>query len=96
LGATVYGVDPVISDVAGFDLRRRSLADLPDLDLDGAVLVTDHEAFEDLDWASLPPLVVVDGRQALSLADTHHRVYTVGSGWEESESDDPGEPDDDV
>ncbi|MFB6159806.1 MAG: nucleotide sugar dehydrogenase [Haloferacaceae archaeon] len=80
LGATVHGVDPVV-DGDGFDLRPTPLADVPDLDVDAAVLVTAHEAFDRIDWTAFPPLVVVDGRQALDLADTDHRVYTVGQGW---------------
>jgi UDP-N-acetyl-D-mannosaminuronic acid dehydrogenase len=54
--------------------------ELYDRELDAVVLVTPHDEFDDLAWDRFDPLVVVDGRQSLDLADTDHRVYTIGSG----------------
>ncbi|MFC7229636.1 nucleotide sugar dehydrogenase [Salinirubellus salinus] len=82
LGTTVYGTDPVLDEsTAGeFDLTPVALEDVPELDLDGVVLVTAHPEFDGLDWGALEELVVVDGRDALDLSGTDHWVYTIGSG----------------
>ncbi len=80
LGATVAVVDPVVDDLASFDAYPLAVDQLPETDFDAAVLVTAHEAFEELDWAAIPDSVVVDGRDALDLAGTGHAVYTIGSG----------------
>ena len=80
-GATVVGVDPMIDDFSEFDMYGASLDSVADLDLDGAILVTAHEEFDDLDWSGFDDdLVVVDGRDALELDRTRHHVYTIGSG----------------
>jgi len=79
-GATVIAVDPVLEDTAGFDAIRVEVGDVEALALDAAVLVTAHEEFEAIDWSRLDDLVVVDGRQALDLDDSHHTVYTIGGG----------------
>ncbi|WP_336035071.1 nucleotide sugar dehydrogenase [Halobacterium yunchengense] len=79
-GATVYAADPLV-DADGVQAEDVALEDLPDRDLDAAVLATDHDEFGAVDWAAFDPLVVVDGRDALDLADSDHRVYTVGRGW---------------
>jgi UDP-N-acetyl-D-mannosaminuronic acid dehydrogenase len=91
-GTDVVVVDPVVTDPHVVDARRAEVADLPALAPDAVALVTAHEAFAAVDWTALDPTVVVDGRAALDLADTHHYVYTVGSGpdgrgWAESESE---------
>ncbi|WP_115863540.1 nucleotide sugar dehydrogenase [Halorussus litoreus] len=81
-GAEVVAVDPLLDDADEFVaemIPQRALYD-PDRDLDAVVLVTPHEAFDDIEWERFDPLVVVDGRQYLDLSDTDHRVYTVGSG----------------
>jgi len=80
-GATVVGVDPMVDDFSEFDMYGASLDSVADLDLDGAILVTAHEEFDDLDWSGFDDdLVVVDGRDALELDRTRHHVYTIGSG----------------
>ena len=82
LGADVYGVDPMVStgDVPNLELVPvEALADLSTR-LDAAVVATPHDAFLDLDWAELDPMVVLDGRDALDLADTHHAALTLGDG----------------
>ncbi|WP_240452080.1 nucleotide sugar dehydrogenase [Halostella salina] len=80
-GATVVAADPMIEDFSEFDAYGASVDSLTELDLDAAVLVTDHEEFEGIDWTAFDDdLVVVDGRDALDLEDTDHHVYTVGSG----------------
>ncbi|WP_440991917.1 nucleotide sugar dehydrogenase [Haloarchaeobius baliensis] len=77
-GVTVLGVDPLVDHVPGFPHEVLDPYELSDRDIEGAVLVTAHDEFDDLDWAAFDRLAVVDGRQALDLADTDHRVYTVG------------------
>jgi UDP-N-acetyl-D-mannosaminuronic acid dehydrogenase len=81
-GATVYGTDPVVDDdlAAAFDLTPVELDAIADLDLDAVVLVTAHPEFEDIDWGAFDELVFIDGRGALSVGGTEHRVYTIGSG----------------
>ena len=82
-GATTVVADPVVGGAAGTadtDARAVTLGELSDLDLDGAVLVTAHEEFDRIDWTAFDDLVVVDGRDSLTLEDTDHDVYTVGRG----------------
>jgi UDP-N-acetyl-D-mannosaminuronic acid dehydrogenase len=79
-GATVVASDPVLGDTTSFDVIDVLVDDVDSLDLDATVLVTAHEAFESIDWSSMDPMVVVDGRAALDLADSHHTVYTIGGG----------------
>jgi UDP-N-acetyl-D-mannosaminuronic acid dehydrogenase len=81
-GAEVLAVDPVVSglDLAGALIELEEAYRRP---LDGVVLATFHDAFADIDWTALggtDGLAVVDGRQALDLDGTAHRVYTIGGG----------------
>ncbi|WP_336003453.1 nucleotide sugar dehydrogenase [Halorientalis halophila] len=78
-GVDVVGVDPVV-DLDGFDVESASVADLPDVDLDGVVLATAHPEFERLDWGSLDDLVVVDGRDAIEADAVNGPVRTIGVG----------------
>ncbi|WP_135852544.1 nucleotide sugar dehydrogenase [Halorussus salinus] len=80
LGATVLGVDPMLDDAEEFDLEKISQDALYERDLDAIVLVTPHSEFDAIEWERFDPLAVVDGRQSLDLAETDHRVYTIGSG----------------
>jgi UDP-N-acetyl-D-mannosaminuronic acid dehydrogenase len=80
LGAEVLAVEPMLDDADGFDAELVSQNKIYDREPDAVVLVTPHGEFEDLSWDRFDPLVVVDGRQSLDLADTDHRVYTIGSG----------------
>jgi len=80
LGAEVHGTDPMLDDATGLPFDLIDLGDLPGVDPDAVVLVTAHEAFEDLAWEAFGPAVVVDGRGALDIGDTHHHVYTIGEG----------------
>ncbi|MFB6142868.1 MAG: nucleotide sugar dehydrogenase [Halorientalis sp.] len=79
-GAEVLAVDPVLDDFGEFDAEPVAVDALPERDLDAAVLVTGHEEFHDVDWSAFDPMVVVDGRDALALDGTDHRVYTIGRG----------------
>ncbi len=79
-GATVTVTDPLV-DASGVPAEHVSLSAFADRDFDAVVLATAHEEFQDLDWSKFDPLVVVDGHDALDLADSHHQVYTVGRGW---------------
>lgn len=80
LGVDVYGTDPVIDDTSAFDLTPVGLDAITELDIDAAVLVTAHPEFEHIDWEAFDDLVIVDGRDALDLQGTDHRVYTIGRG----------------
>jgi UDP-N-acetyl-D-mannosaminuronic acid dehydrogenase len=80
LGASVLAVDPMLDDAEGFDAELISQNKIYDHDLDAVVLVTPHGEFERIEWERFDPLAVVDGRQSLDLAETDHRVYTIGSG----------------
>jgi UDP-N-acetyl-D-mannosaminuronic acid dehydrogenase len=84
LGARPLGVDPLLDDWSDLPLEPVALDDLAEADLDGVVLVTPHDAFDDLDWAALGgPLAVVDGRDALdddALPRDDQRCHTIGSG----------------
>jgi UDP-N-acetyl-D-mannosaminuronic acid dehydrogenase len=81
LGAEVLAVDPILDSADGFDATMVELSDVYDRDPDAAVLVTPHDAFDDLDWSAFPrPLVVLDAWRTLDLADTDHRVTAIGVG----------------
>ncbi len=80
-GATVVAVDPMVDALPGTDVDVVDPAAVADTDLDGAVLVTAHDAFDGIDWTAFAEaLAVVDGRDALSLGDSRHHVYTIGRG----------------
>jgi UDP-N-acetyl-D-mannosaminuronic acid dehydrogenase len=79
-GATVFLVDPVCSDLSAFEGTPARVEELHTLDLDAAVLVTDHDEFDRIAWDRMDPMVVVDGRQALSLEGSRHHVETIGDG----------------
>lgn len=84
-GADVYGVDPMLDDTSAFDLENLALAEVYDRTFDAVVMVTPHNDFDDIRWNELQrddgQLVVIDGRDTLELAETYHRVYTIGSGY---------------
>ncbi|UTF55015.1 nucleotide sugar dehydrogenase [Natronosalvus rutilus] len=77
-GAEVWGCDPLVNPA---DFGARSI-DVEDLvsgpTFDAAILVTPQDAFERIPWADLEPMVVLDGRDVLSLSNTDHRVVTLG------------------
>ncbi|ESP86913.1 nucleotide sugar dehydrogenase [Candidatus Halobonum tyrrellensis] len=84
-GADVLVVDPMLDDeaTAQFGGTPVTLADLPDCEVDAAVVVTDHAEFEACDWDAVggdDPMTVVDGRGVEALADSRHAVYRVGRG----------------
>jgi len=88
-GATVTATDPLVTDATPFEDAGATVVPLSDLDdsYDAVVLVTYQEAFDALDVPSLAPdgrpLVVVDGRQALTeLRDRDGVLYT-GVGFDE-------------
>jgi len=79
-GADVRLVDPVLDDFEAFTGTPIGLDEIYDCNPDAAVMVTPHKEFDEIDWERFDPLVVIDGRQSLDLAETAHRVYTIGSG----------------
>ena len=78
-GVSVVAVDPVLEDLSDLEATSATIEELADLDLDGVVLVTAHEEFDEIDWSTFDDLIVVDGRDALDLDGTGHTVYTIGS-----------------
>lgn len=80
LGAEVRVVDPVLDDFSSFAGTPTDLDEIYACDPDAAVMVTPQDEFDDIEWGRFNPLIVIDGRQSLDLADTPHRVYTIGSG----------------
>lgn len=83
VGAEVCGFDPFadrIADELETPVVRPERFESVAPEADAAVLVTPHEEFEAIDWGAIPGLVVVDGRDALDLSETDHRVSTVGDG----------------
>ncbi|WP_280537349.1 nucleotide sugar dehydrogenase [Halopenitus sp. POP-27] len=80
--AEVFVVDPVLEDFSAFNgATPVEQSEIYGADPDAVVLVTGHDEFESIDWDGFDrSLVVVDGRQALDLAETDHWVYTIGRG----------------
>ncbi|WP_312911993.1 nucleotide sugar dehydrogenase [Natronosalvus caseinilyticus] len=76
--AEVWGCDPLV-DPTDFGARAIDVEDLASGPaFDAAILVTPQDAFERIPWADLEPMVVLDGRDVLSLSNTDHRVVTLG------------------
>ncbi|MEY7850822.1 nucleotide sugar dehydrogenase [Natrarchaeobius sp. A-rgal3] len=83
-GANVAAADPLV-DPAEYGVQAvdvTSLEERPTTDevsrFDAAVLVTPHEAFDRISWASLDQTVVVDTRDALKRSEVGRRIYTLG------------------
>ncbi|WP_255192407.1 nucleotide sugar dehydrogenase [Natronobeatus ordinarius] len=88
LGATVYGVDPMLDSVEEFALEQVDLEAALELEADAIVLVTPHEEFLDINWEDVHRnsdslSIVIDGRQALEADAVGARVYTIGRGYDE-------------
>ncbi|ADJ13725.1 nucleotide sugar dehydrogenase [Halalkalicoccus jeotgali] len=85
-GANVTAVDPITDTTELFENAGAAVVSLEDArerTYDAVVLVTAQEAFEDLEIPALAaddPLVVVDGRQALSQLQNEHGIYYRGIG----------------
>jgi UDP-N-acetyl-D-mannosaminuronic acid dehydrogenase len=81
-GADVYGVDPMLDDFGAFSLSPLTLEEVYEQSFDAVVTVTPHEDFDDIKWSEVNrtdgQLVVIDGRDTFDLAETDHRVYTLG------------------
>jgi UDP-N-acetyl-D-mannosaminuronic acid dehydrogenase len=78
-GGDVLVADPMLEDFSAFDAEAVDVAAVGRTDPDAVVLVTPHDAFRDLDYAAFGDAVIVDGRDALDLADRPDRpVYTIG------------------
>ncbi len=76
-GATVFACDPLV-DPADHGARPVAVDAVADGEFDAVVLVTPHEAFEGIDWGSMAPTLVLDGRDALEIEDGDHRHVTLG------------------
>lgn len=79
-GATVYASDPMLESFPSLEAEPVGLDEIGELALDAVVVITPHEAFDDIDWSSLEELLVVDGRASLDLRGTVHEWYTIGGG----------------
>lgn len=80
-GATVVATDPVCTSMDAIAADPVAQETLPTRDLDAVALVTAHEQFGHIDWSAFDPLVIVDGRQFLSVDRQEHLVYTIGQGF---------------
>ncbi len=76
LGADVAACDPLV-DVGEFGVRSVAVEEISDQEFDGAIIVTPQTAFEGIDWKTMDPMVVVDGRDAIDLSGTDHRYRTL-------------------
>ena len=85
-GATTAAVDPVVSDYSEVGTEQLTLEELPDTEFDAAILVTDHDAFADIEWAEIAT-VVVDTRAAIDATETDVHLYTFGAGRRASSQD---------
>jgi UDP-N-acetyl-D-mannosaminuronic acid dehydrogenase len=83
-GASVDAVDPMLDDVPGLAGQLKPLDDVTGGHYDAVIDVTHHEEFDEIDWTAFDrtegQLIVIDGRDDLSLDHTSHRVYTLGDG----------------
>jgi UDP-N-acetyl-D-mannosaminuronic acid dehydrogenase len=88
-GADVVAHDPILDDYEAFEDAGATItpAVAPDDEFDAVVLVTPQESFDRLDLPSLAPadrpLVVVDGRQALTHLRDHDDVRYEGVGLDD-------------
>ncbi|MBO4248898.1 nucleotide sugar dehydrogenase [Halomicrobium sp. IBSBa] len=81
-GASVRLVDPLLSDTSSFSGDPMSVSEFSDAEPDAVVVVTPHAVFETIDWDDFPPMVIVDGRDAIEPETEKHRLYTIGKGVE--------------
>lgn len=79
-GVTVVAVDPVVESFRSPAIHVNSIERFEELEIDGVVLVTAHDEFQEIDWSMFENLVIVDGRDAVTVGEAGHEVYTIGSG----------------
>lgn len=81
-GADVLCADPLLDAYDEFDAMPVEIESVTDHEVDAVVLVTPHEEFDRIDWSKFDSsgIVIIDGRGTLDVAETPHRVYTIGSG----------------
>ncbi|AZH24763.1 nucleotide sugar dehydrogenase [Haloplanus aerogenes] len=81
LDAEVFGIDPLLDSFEEFDIQPIEQDKLYELSVDGLILVTPHEEFEQIQWTELDdPAVIIDGRASLENLETDSWVYTIGRG----------------
>ncbi|ELZ79731.1 nucleotide sugar dehydrogenase / UDP-N-acetyl-D-galactosamine 6-dehydrogenase [Haloferax larsenii JCM 13917] len=87
VGVDVLATDPILDDTSAFEDAGATVVDDVDTDaltVDAVVLVTAHDAFEDIDIPALGgesrPVVFVDGRQAATAYRDHENVVYEGIG----------------
>lgn len=91
--AEVYASDPLV-DPEEYGASAVSPEEIPDLEVDAVVAVTPHEEFDTIEWNDLEPTIVLDGRDALDLTGSPHRVVTLGGSTSDPETiEPPGEID---
>ncbi len=78
-GVSVVGVDPALDDPDVFGVPRVEPEMLQGLNPDGVIIVTNHEAFSEIEWSGYDDLIIVDARDILT--QTMHRTYTIGRGY---------------
>lgn len=80
----VLVADPVLTEeeTGAFGGTVIPTADIQETEPDATVIVTAHTEFTEIDWNRFDPMVIINGRQLMSVDSEKHRVYTVGSGVE--------------
>jgi len=77
---TAYAVDPVCTSPPPSGVKRVAIDDVPDLNPDGIVLTTAHEAFQSLPKRTFQGAVVVDGHRVLDVGDVARSITAIGDG----------------
>lgn len=81
-GMDVAAVDPIV-DIDPLSVDGISMDAVDPAAFDGAILVTDHDEFDDICWEEFSDTVLVDGRNTLSNDETGCQLYTIGAGTSE-------------
>ena len=76
-GTTTYAVDPLV-EPHEVDVPLVDHTELSALDLDAAIVVTHHDAFETIDWDECAPMVILDGRDDVDIDSDRHRHVVLG------------------
>ena len=79
MGIDTVAVDPVV-DLESVGVPAMSREDLSGHDFDGAILVTDHEEFDEIQWSDFEDTVIIDGRDAIDACRREQRITTIGIG----------------
>jgi UDP-N-acetyl-D-mannosaminuronic acid dehydrogenase len=76
--------DPVLTEeeTGAFGGTVLPVTAIQEVNPDAVVIVTAHEEFTEINWNEFDPMVIINGRQSMSINSERHRVYTIGTGVE--------------